>query len=769
MADRLTLAKAKAAAQKQRIRILAMPGSEPSASGSEPDAGVSLIPLDRIFTDKALFQNREADFSEESVGRIVQAVKNGSFRMEVFDPVLLWKKPADGRLYVLSGHSRTEAFRRLAKTNPAFRSIPAKTISVAETEAKKIARESNTLSTKESDLERAAYYRNLRTDGTGEKELTELARANEGRNAAYLINLSHLNPQGDLWGQMRALSEAGEGQRTNLTIIGDWTGSARKSFPQLTGSHENEVSRWLVTKGYGTKAGQFSSRQKFMERLAVSVQRNTAFGVFLSGKPLNIDSSITTGNREAEYQQQYSELLKAVAEAEKLLKEKTAHAYGEAAKKKVTQERADEVVKQYAMGYSAAKQKLNALVGSRDAFIQADRSQASLFGLGKRKKQTKAMIHSIPPYVYGLEYLTPQQAGRVGKTGLAGREDVQRIAVKLVLDAINREDLLPWQMPWRGDKHNLPVTNFQSKKPYRGINVLVLGMLARPSNPYYLTYKQAQEMGGQVKKGATGLPVFFYTEWLKDAKGKTVKDIKDAAETVPTLRYYSVFNAHDIEGIDWQLPLVPKRSDAERIGSAEAIVEAMPRRPPILNVEGKGAFYSRLEDSVTVPPIEFFEKDQYYYSVLFHELTHATKHESRLGESTTRKSGKRVGDNDYAREELVAELGASLLCAEAGILYHTLDNSAAYLKSWKNVLVQRLGEEPGLLFSAAAEAQRAADFIMGTVPIRELAENKPPSVPDTAPAQPVATRAASDKLRTIALAKAKAKAQAQRIRILALS
>ncbi len=369
---------------------------------------------------------------------------------------------------------------------------------------------------------------------------------------------------------------------------------------------------------------------------------------------------------------------------------------------------------------------------------------------------------------YGLEYLTPQQAGRIGKTSLAGREEVQRIAVKLVLDAISREDLLPWRMPWREVRHNLPVSNFLTKNPYRGINTLILGMLARPSNPYYLTYKQAQEMGGQVRKGASGLPVFFYTDWLRDKDGKTAKDKKDAVETVPTLRYYTVFNAKDIEGIEWQLPQAPKRSEAGKIESAEAIVDGMPRRPEIETREGQGAFYDRKKDAVTVPPIGYFEKDQDYYSVLFHELTHSTRHESRLGQSETRKGGKSFGDNDYAKEELVAELGASLLCAEAGILYHTLDNSAAYLKNWKDALVKRLGEQPGLLFSAAAEAQRAADFILGTVPIRELAENRAPNMARAATSVPAGSADASGRARTLALANAMAQAQAQRIRILSL-
>ncbi len=400
MADKITLAKAKAAAQKQRIRILAMSGIDTPPQ----NVGVSMVPIESIFTDKALFQNREADFSEESVGRILRAVENGSFRMEVFDPVLLWKKPADGRLYILSGHSRTEAFRRLAKSDKRFKSIPAKTISVAENEAKKIARESNTLSTRESDLERGAYYRNLRKEGTEEKELIALSRQNEGKNGIHILNLSYLSPRGYAVGRLKSLDEAGEGQKTNMAIIADWTGQARRTFPPLTDEHENEISEYLFLGGYGTKPHQFSSRQKFMDRLRVVVLRATEFGQFRHDKPLNLKNAAATGTQEAQFNARYNALLKEVADAELTFKEKSLYAFTQLREGKTTQERADALVAQYGASWSAAKLKLNALVADRDKYLQSDKAQTQLFGLSGTNNGLLAQLAALPALAEKLRF-----------------------------------------------------------------------------------------------------------------------------------------------------------------------------------------------------------------------------------------------------------------------------------------------------------------------------------------------------------------------------
>ena len=142
-------------------------------------AAVNLVPLGKIQFARELFQNREEEYSEETVQRIIEAVQTGNFRFEVFDPVLLWRNPK-GQLIVLSGHSRTEAFNRLSAMGMSdFDRIPAKIIEVSKEEARRIALESNTLSTRETDAERAGYYRMLRDQGADGADVDQQARKNE--------------------------------------------------------------------------------------------------------------------------------------------------------------------------------------------------------------------------------------------------------------------------------------------------------------------------------------------------------------------------------------------------------------------------------------------------------------------------------------------------------------------------------------------------------------------------------------------------------------
>lgn len=166
-----------------------------------------LVPLRDILTNEKLFQNRTDSFSMESVDRIVQAVENNTFKWQVFDPILLWQSPT-GKLFVLSGHSRFEAFNRLSKINAKvqgkdFNNIPAKIINVPEAEAVRIALMSNTLSTPESVTERAIFYRQLLQNGTSTKEVTETAKMYEGKNAIFIINIAYLDPNGKTFNFLR--------------------------------------------------------------------------------------------------------------------------------------------------------------------------------------------------------------------------------------------------------------------------------------------------------------------------------------------------------------------------------------------------------------------------------------------------------------------------------------------------------------------------------------------------------------------------------------
>lgn len=259
---------------------------------------------------------------------------------------------------------------------------------------------------------------------------------------------------------------------------------------------------------------------------------------------------------------------------------------------------------------------------------------------------------------------------------------------------------IPWQKPWHGGEQ--APQNLVSKKAYRGVNIFLLNAM-QYSSPFWLTYKQAKELGGNVKRGERASPVVFW-KWL-DALNKQTGE----KERIPLLRYYSVFNIVQCEGIPVPVASEPIREHSP-VETAEKIVEGMPKRPRIKHGLAR-AFYSPASDLVGMPAADQFKTGADYYSVLFHELGHSTGHETRLnrkGFSASDGNWASFGSNPYAKEELVAEMTAAFLCGQAGIVERTIDNSAAYLSSW----LKRLKNDSALVVQAAAQAQRAADFIL---------------------------------------------------------
>lgn len=260
---------------------------------------------------------------------------------------------------------------------------------------------------------------------------------------------------------------------------------------------------------------------------------------------------------------------------------------------------------------------------------------------------------------------------------------------------------IPWHKPWNGG--GLP-KNIVSGKSYRGINVWMLAS-AGYASPYWVSFKQALELGGSVRKGERGMPVVF---WMFK------KDEDEASETherqAPILRYYTVFNVSQCDGL--KSKRLAASEDAapasfEPIAECDRIAAAMPQAPALNHGGESRAYYRPSTDTVSMPARESFPVPAEYYSTLFHELGHATGHSSRLNRSgITELAG--FGTQSYSREELVAEMTAAFLCGIAGIENTTIDNSAAYIKGWAS----KLGSDPTLIVTAAAQAQKASDFIL---------------------------------------------------------
>ena len=265
---------------------------------------------------------------------------------------------------------------------------------------------------------------------------------------------------------------------------------------------------------------------------------------------------------------------------------------------------------------------------------------------------------------------------------------------------------IPWRKPWKSALGEEPA-NLVSKQGYKGINRFLLGSLPF-ERPYYVTYKQASELGGNVKKGEHGCPVIF---WKRSQYTKAHSDGTETEETGFILRYYTVFNIEQCEGLTDKLAPLPENltHPFNAIDSAERIVRGYRSAPSLIHKAGDRACYSPSHDTVTMPEKSQFCSEVEYYSTLFHEFTHSTGHETRLNRKTLTELSY-FGDQNYSREELVAEMGAAFLCGHANIENEAaLKNSAAYLDGWR----KRLRTDSRAVILAAGQAQKAANYILG--------------------------------------------------------
>jgi antirestriction protein ArdC len=270
--------------------------------------------------------------------------------------------------------------------------------------------------------------------------------------------------------------------------------------------------------------------------------------------------------------------------------------------------------------------------------------------------------------------------------------------------AMLEKGVVPWRSPILGRSSAGHPKNLHSTKPYRGVNVFLLAFTAYAKgygSSYWLTFKQAKERGGTVKKGEKSSMVVFWKQ-LETKDKETGEDV-----TVPLLRYYNVFNVEQCDGIKPPDAVAFTPIDFKPLDAADAVVKGYADGPGIEHT-GQQAYYRPAADAVRLPEPTRFASSEEYYATLFHELAHSTGHSKRLNRGLDGEL-RPFGSPDYAKEELVAETAAAFLCGHVGIIPAVIENQAAYLAGW----LAKLKQDKKLAITAAGAGQKAADWILG--------------------------------------------------------
>ena len=290
--------------------------------------------------------------------------------------------------------------------------------------------------------------------------------------------------------------------------------------------------------------------------------------------------------------------------------------------------------------------------------------------------------------------------------------NVYETITQQIIDQLE-QGTVPWRRPWHA--RSVP-RNLFSLKPYRGINVWLL--LSRPyASPYWLTFHQANEIGGMVNKGEKGTTVVFW-KFPNNRNAEDVDTQIDRTHAAPFVRTYTVFNTEQCslpQSLTVRLA-TPAPHLIAPITKCENIIANMSQRPTIEH-GGDCAYYLPTLDTVTVPRRSQFVSMSHYFAKLFHEAVHSTGHGSRLARPGV-VDPVSFASHAYCKEELIAEFGAAFLCGICGIAPETLDNATAYIAHW----IEKLQKDKALVIQAASQAQRAVDFIVGKIQLNDVDE-----------------------------------------------
>jgi antirestriction protein ArdC len=296
------------------------------------------------------------------------------------------------------------------------------------------------------------------------------------------------------------------------------------------------------------------------------------------------------------------------------------------------------------------------------------------------------------------------------------RRDVYADVTNAIVARLEAGDVAPWHKPWKTGAASRPLRH--NGQPYSGVNVLVLWMAAEAggySCPFWLTFNQARELGGHVKKGEKSTPVVYAGVFKKEEQGA---DGTTQEREIPFLKSYAVFNAEQCEGLPEHFTAAVERpaGDVQPIAAA---MEFFGHTGADIREGGGRAYYNPSADYVQMPEASAFEDAGYHAATLAHELVHWTGHGSRLA----RDLSSRFGDNKYAAEELIAELGAAFLAADLGIEPQPREDHAEYLASWLKIMKA----DKRAIFTASAAASRAAAFLHSKQPGGAAAEELEPA------------------------------------------
>jgi antirestriction protein ArdC len=286
------------------------------------------------------------------------------------------------------------------------------------------------------------------------------------------------------------------------------------------------------------------------------------------------------------------------------------------------------------------------------------------------------------------------------------KADCYQTITDAIVARLESGDVAPWHKPWKGGAACRPLRH--NGQPYSGINVLWLWMTAETagySSPFWMTYNQARELGGHVRKGEKGTSVVYAGTFEKTEQNAAGDDV---TRRIPFLKTYTVFNAQQCDELPahFAASVAPlPNPEAEPIAAA---MEFFANTGADIRHGGGRAYYNPNADFIQVPECGAFDDAGYHAATLAHELAHWTGHASRLA----RDFSGRFGDNAYAAEELIAELAAAFLAADLGIEAQPRDDHAEYIAAW----LRLMKADKRAIFTAAAAANRAAAFLHSLQP-----------------------------------------------------